>query len=224
MNLSPAVLSLLLCAAPAFAQGAAAPQAAPPAEPVAPVAEPAPAAAVTVDAPGLEATAAPTRLGARERGIQFAAGAAATLVTVPAGMLLGGAIGRLSNDYASVAPFSLLTWLVLPAAGAALAEWWMGNELLEGSTRLQPAAWVALGMNLVLVVAAIAGGVNAQNPLHLSLFSLASAMVIPGAVTGAMVLWDDAGVSPAAPPAALLETGRPRPTLAATATLLEVPL
>ena len=213
MNVPTAILSLLLCASAARAQDTA---------PTAP--EPAPAAALAPAVPEVTAHAAPARLLGRERGIQFAAGAAATLVTVPAGMLLGGAIGRLSNNFVSVAPFAVLTWLVLPAAGAALTEWWMGNELLEGSTHLQPAAWVALGANLVLVVAAIAGGVNAQNPLHLSLFSLASALVIPGAVTGALVLWDDAGVSPAAPPAALLETGRPRPSSAATATLLEVPL
>ena len=214
-------LSLLLCAAPAFAD--AEDDVSPPTPPAA--AKQAPAAAVTPPAAELAAEARTTsRLGARERGIQFAAGAAATLVTVPTGMLLGGAIGRLSNNYVSVAPFALFSWLVLPAAGAALAEWWMGNELLEGSTHLLPGAWVALGVNLALVVAAVAGGVNAQNPLHLSLFSLASALVIPGAVTGALLLWDDAGVSPAAPPAALLETGRPRPSWAATATLLEVPL
>jgi hypothetical protein len=217
MNLHPACLALLLSATPALAQETAPP-------PPSPAAEPAPAAAVTPPAAELSAPHVHARLDARDRGIQFAAGAAATLVTVPTGMLLGGGIGRLSNNYVSVAPFALLTWLVVPAVGAALAEWWMGNELLEGSTHLQPAVWVALGVNLALVVAAIAGGINAQNPLHLSLFSLASALVIPGAITGAMLLWDDAGPSPAAPPAALTETGRPRPSFAATATLVEVPL
>ena len=215
MNLPPAIPLLVLLALPALAQEA---------PPPVPTPVTAPAEAVTPPVTELATPAGPTHLGARERGIQFAAGAAATLVTVPAGMLLGGGMGRLSNNYVSVAPFALLTWLVVPAAGAALAEWWMGNELLEGSTHMQPAVWVALGVNLALVVAAIAGGINAQNPLHLSLFSLASALVIPGAITGAMLLWDDAGPSPAAPPAALTETGRPRPSLAATATLVEVPL
>lgn len=179
-----------------------------------------PAAALSAPAP-VEPT--PLRLGARERGIQFAAAAGATLVTVPAGMLLGGALGTLSNDYVRVAPFAVLTWVVLPALAATAAGWWTGNRLVEGSTRFAPAVWVALGTNLLLAVAAIVGGVNAANPLHLSLFSLASALVIPGALTGAWIL-SDAGPSPAAPPAALLETGRPRPTPLASATVWEVTL
>jgi hypothetical protein len=180
----------------------------------------APAAAISAPAP---AEGPPLRLGARERGIQFAAAAGATLVTVPAGMLLGGALGTLSNDYVRVAPLAVLTWIVLPALAATAAGWWTGNRLLEGSTRFAPAVWVALGTNLLLAVAAIVGGVNAANPLHLSLFSLASALVIPGALTGAWMLWD-ASPSPAAPPAALLETGRPRPMPLASATVWEVAL
>lgn len=179
-----------------------------------------PAAAISAPAP------IPTpalRMGTRERGIQFAAAAGATLVTVPVGMLLGGAIGTLSNDYVRVAPLSLIAWVALPALAATAAGWWTGNRLVEGSTRFAPAVWVALGANLVLAVAAIVGGVNAANPLHLSLFSLASALVIPGALTGTWVL-RDAGPSPAAPPAALLETGRPRATPLASATIWEVAL
>lgn len=142
--------------------------------------------------------ASPARLTGKDRALQFAIGAAATLVTVPAGIFLGEALGGVSNNYIVAALPAVLSWLLIPPVAATLAEWWGGNHFAEGSTHLAPAIFAGVGANLLVVVGSILLGVNARNAVHLILVTLISAAIIPTAITSAMARFDAPADAPIA--------------------------
>lgn len=116
-------------------------------------------------------------------GAQFAAGAAATVVSVPAGLLLGSYLGTLSNNLIVAALPSLVLLAVLPPLAVVLAERWMGNWLSPGTTRVMPAMLVGLGVQILAIVAGVMTGVSIMNLGTIALFTLAEAIVLPGSVT-----------------------------------------
>ncbi|MFL5320612.1 MAG: hypothetical protein ACJ790_13205 [Myxococcaceae bacterium] len=129
-------------------------------------------------------------LSGHDRWIQFAAGAAATIVAVPVGLLLGSAIGTTSNNYIVALIPAVLMWTLLPPVAATLAEWWTGNHLLPGSSRIMPALLVGIGVHLVVVVASILlFGVDAHSVLDVVLLTAGTALLLPTAITLSMMKW-----------------------------------
>ncbi|MHB8874519.1 MAG: hypothetical protein ACYC8T_12595 [Myxococcaceae bacterium] len=116
-------------------------------------------------------------------GAQFAAGAAATVVSVPAGLLLGSYLGTLSNNLLLAALPSLVLLAVLPPLAVVLAERLMGNWLSPGSTRILPALLVGVGVQILAIVAGVMAGVSVMNLGTIALFTLLEAIALPGSVT-----------------------------------------
>jgi hypothetical protein len=130
---------------------------------------------------------------------QYLIGAGATVVAVPAGLLLGSLLGTLSNNLVLAALPGLVLFAVLPPLAVTLAEWLVGNHWAPGTAAFQPALWVAVGVHLAAMVVAIGLGVSSQSLTAVCLFTLAEALLLPGAVTLTMRL---TGRTATAPPRA----------------------
>jgi len=119
---------------------------------------------------------------------QLLTGVGATVVSVPAGLMIGSWIGGLSNNLAIAAVPSLLFFLLLPPLAVTWTEWLTGNLIEPGSVTAQPAFWVALGAHLLASVGGIAFGVWSFNFGSLAVLTLIEALVLPAAVTLTMSL------------------------------------
>lgn len=114
---------------------------------------------------------------------QYAAGAAVSLVAVPASVGAGTMLGRASNDLVVAALPAALTFMAVPTFGVTLAEVHVGNVLAPGSARLSPAIFAALGVDLAALALGAVGGVSTRDPVGLTLFTVATSVVMPGFVT-----------------------------------------
>ncbi|MBI3181190.1 MAG: hypothetical protein HYZ28_03500 [Myxococcales bacterium] len=115
------------------------------------------------------------------------AGAAAAAVSVPAGLLLGTAIGTLPSNLFLAALPSLLVLAALPPLAVTWACYVAGNWRAPGMATFRPAVWVALAAHLAAMVAAGYAGFSSRNLGHLAAFTAAESALLPAAV--ALSMW-----------------------------------
>lgn len=118
------------------------------------------------------------------------AGAAATVVSVPGGLLLGSWVGTLSSNLYLAGLPSLLLFAALPPIAVTWAAWLAGNWITPGSARARPAVWVAIATHLAMMAGAIALGFSSHRLGDAALLTLAEALVLPAAVT--LTIWGSA--------------------------------
>lgn len=119
----------------------------------------------------------------RWMALELAVGAGAAAVTVPVALLAGAGVGSLSSNLVLAAVPALLLVLALPPVAVAAAEAWLGDRLAPGRGRFRPAVWVALGVQALMMGAAIALGANARDWRDVVWLTLAEAVALPVAVT-----------------------------------------
>jgi hypothetical protein len=159
---------------------------------------------------------------ARWMAWELAAGAGAAVVAVPATLALSAWVGSLSSDLLLSAGPALVLLVALPPLAVVGVERWVGEALVPGSARLQPAVWAALGVHVLAVVGAVLLGTSVRDLGDAALFTLVEALVLPAAVTLTM-----RGVAPsgAFTPVAQRRPEPPRTLREATASrALVVPL
>lgn len=136
----------------------------------------------------LTETQATPSLAARPWPSQFLVGAGAAVVAVPGSLLLGSALGSLSNNLFLAALPSLVLFLALPPLAVTWAEWMFGNWDSPGSARFMPAIWIALGVHAAAMVGGIASGASYLNLGSMAILTLIEALVLPAVVTLSMRL------------------------------------
>lgn len=113
------------------------------------------------------------------------AGFGAALVSVPLTEVLGLVLGRDSpNLLVALLPVAVL-FLALPSISVTFAEWGVGRAL-GAEVRLQPAIYVAVGVQLVFLVAGILAVAWVGDVTQAALFSLAEVLLLPASVTAVM--------------------------------------
>lgn len=162
-----------------------------------------------------------TELGFADTLKLYGAGAGAAVITVPASMFLGLSLSGLSNSLYPALLSGVLAWALLPPIAVTLVEWVAGRNFVPRSTRLFPAMFAGLGVNVAIVVASILLQADLRSFTHMLAIALTSAAAIPAAVTWFIK-------KPRGGSVAELEwreqTQAQRPQLLRTATLVEVPL
>ncbi len=136
--------------------------------------------------------------------LQFAAGAGAAVVTVPATLALAGWLGTLSSNLYLAAIPAALTFVALPALAVTIAEAWVGSWLTGREFRVLPSFWIALGTQTLMLVGGILAGAYAHNLGDAALLTVVNMLVLPAATTAAMRVFE-----PAPGPSSPLETRRP---------------
>jgi hypothetical protein len=112
-------------------------------------------------------------------GAEVSAGFGAALITVPAMLKTGEAIGRTSSDYLAATLPGILLLAVVPPLAVTASEWGVGRGMRgRGVVRFHPAVWAAFGVNLVAVIAGAATGVNASDPMSASIFTIVDGMAM----------------------------------------------
>lgn len=138
------------------------------------------------DAPATTAGApAPFLPGA---AIEFGAGAAAALVSVPLTLLAGAWVGSLSANLLLAALPGVLLLAAIPplavtAAVSLASSWWGGR-----AGRFSPAIWTTLAAHVLMVAGGVLLGVSAHDVGSAALFTLAEALVLPAVAVGTMRL------------------------------------
>jgi len=117
----------------------------------------------------------------RATAFAYLAGVGAAAMTVPATMLLGTALGRLSPSFVGAALPGLLLFAIVPPFAVTGAAWLAGRDLAPG-TRFHPAFWAAFGVNLAGMVLGAVAGVWTENGTSLALFTLAESLLMPAGV------------------------------------------
>lgn len=115
------------------------------------------------------------------------AGLVAGLITVPLMLLTGVAMQNDSPDFLVAGLPPILLFIAVPAVGVSFAEWGAGRYL-GAEVHVQPAVYVALGVQLLAFLGGFAGGVGPKNFASMAIFSVVDAIVLSGAVLGTMNL------------------------------------
>lgn len=136
--------------------------------------------------------AAPARLWTRE--LAFSAGAAA--VAVPVAFFGARALGRVPRDIVLAAAPSMLLFLALPAASAALAGWWSVRDV--PGRRWWPSLLLAGGTQFATLVTGVLLGVSATSPLGLVSYFVVDVALLAGVSTLGLELFPDAAPAPIA--------------------------
>ena len=168
----------------------------------------------------LVTTPRPSRL--RLVTTRFVAGAAAALVSVPLGLLLGRTLGVTSTSILIAAP-SLLLFLALPPVAVTLAEWLAGNWSLPGSSRFRPAIWMALIAHTLIFAGSVYLSGSAYDFRSAALFTGVEMALLPAVVTLVMTLSAPAPEAAAAP-AIAPAVDTPRPVQPSTQRAFVLPL
>lgn len=156
----------------------------------------------------------------RALALEWAVGAGAAVVVVPATLALSTWVGSLSSNLVVAAAPALVLLVALPPLAVAGAEVLLGRALGLGTPRLQPAVWVALGVHVLAVVGAVLLGASTHDLGDAALFTLVEALLLPTAVTLTLHV-----TAPVPPDMALRAPERPRPLVDAMASrTLVVPL
>jgi len=123
-----------------------------------------------------------TGTGHSRRGSLFAIGAATTVVAVPLALQLGMWVGtRSANTLLAVVPALLVVLLVPPLAVVVAESVWcrrVGAKLRTGV-----AVGAALGVQVLMLAAAIGAGVSAPRYGDAVLLTMVEALVLPLVVT-----------------------------------------
>lgn len=122
----------------------------------------------------------------QEGALQAAAGVGAAVLTIPAMMAAGTAIGRSSSDLSAALVPGILLQAIVPPVAVTLAEWAVGRFALKNGSRFHPTIWLALGVNLVAIVLGSVAGVSTHDATAYSLFTIAQSLVLPAATTALM--------------------------------------
>lgn len=162
-----------------------------------------------------------TELGFKDTLKLYGAGVTTAVIAVPASLLLGMALGGISNNLYVAAVPAVFSWLLIPPIAITLVEYLYGRNLVHGSTRLFPSMLAGIAVNLVLVIGSIILGVDARDLLHVVALTGISAAAIPAAVT----LFIKKPYDPLTPVASWREQMQlHRQAFVRTGTLMEVPL
>jgi hypothetical protein len=115
------------------------------------------------------------------------AGLGASLVTVPLVLLAGSALGTDSPNLELALLPPVILFLGVPALAVTFAEWGTGRALGD-AVSIQPAIYVALGIQVVMLVGVYFIGVSTHDLRNAALFSLVDVILLPASVTGTMNL------------------------------------
>lgn len=142
--------------------------------------------------------------------LQLGAGFGAGVVSVPASLALSMWVGSLSSNLLLAALPAVAIFVALPALAVTFAEWAVGNRLSEGSARLSPAVWAAVGVQVLVMAGAMLMGVHGQNLVDVGLLTLVDAALLSGSVFGVMKLTSPRPASaPSARAPAVIDLSRP---------------
>jgi hypothetical protein len=111
--------------------------------------------------------------------------AAAAVLAVPLALRVGMWVGALSSHTVLAVVPALLTVVVLPPLCVVGAERWRVHRLELGGPRLGAAVGVALGVQVLMLVGAVAAGASARRLGDAALLTLVEAAVLPPVVTWA---------------------------------------
>ncbi len=141
------------------------------------------AAAGEPAAPGLRLDQPSPRVwDAREReiaGIEASAGFGAAVLTIPAMLKAGEAIGKTSPNFIAAALPGLLLLAIIPPVAVTASEWGVGRGMRgRGVVRFHPAVWAAFGVNLIAIVAGAATGVSASDYQSVAMFTILDGMAM----------------------------------------------
>lgn len=131
----------------------------------------------------IEAVRPPPPSRGKLLGFQLAAGAGAALVSTPIALYTAAAVGSLSNRLVLAALPAFIVFLAIPALAVTAAQWAVGNNLSPGSVSFQPAVWIATAVNLAVLVVSIVLAASVQKTTHVVGIAVASAVLLPVAVT-----------------------------------------
>ena len=169
------LLLLALLSAPAWAQKV---------EEAAPAAEPANDARLEGDK--LDTAGKPARSAWL---VQAGAGAGAALVSVPAALYLGAWLGSLSNSIIwSIVP-SFLVMALVPSLVVAWMVTRIGDLFSPGTFRFWPTFGITLAVNILALVVGGVAGLSVGVFARVLVFTVAEAIVLPAAATGASQLF-----------------------------------
>lgn len=115
--------------------------------------------------------------------LQFAIGAAAAALAVPAAIALGSWVGTLSPNFLAAGIPALLLYALLPAFAVAGLEYWLGNALEPGSYRFWGSFGVTLGVHLITTAVAVLLGASGADLGSASAFVLLEMILLPGVAT-----------------------------------------
>ena len=121
--------------------------------------------------------------------LQSGAGVGAALISVPGSLYLASWLGSLTNNvYAALVP-SVLLMAVLPSFAVALAVTLVGNWVSPGTYRFWPTFGITALVNIVALVIGGFTGLSVGVAARVVVFTLAEAIVLPGAATTASQLF-----------------------------------